>query len=61
MDVVRDRVIHLGVGELALFVSGITELLNVVKSQAEFPFSAFLQGAKTALTIIKASASELSR
>jgi hypothetical protein len=35
MDVVRNQVIHLLVGELALFPSGINEFRNVVKSQAE--------------------------
>jgi hypothetical protein len=32
---VRNQVVHLVVGEIALFLSGINEFLNVVKSQAE--------------------------
>jgi hypothetical protein len=32
---VRNQVIHLLVGEIALFPSGINEFRNVVKSQAE--------------------------
>jgi hypothetical protein len=35
MDVVWNQVIHLLVGEIALFPSGINEFRNAVKSQAE--------------------------
>jgi hypothetical protein len=35
MHVVRNQVIHLIVGEIALFFSDINEFLNIVKSQAE--------------------------
>src|SRR5207253_9107174 len=40
MDAVRNQLIHLVVGETAFFFSRIDECLNVVKSQAEFLFSA---------------------
>ena len=35
MHVVRNQVVHLIVGEIALFFSDINEFLNIVKSQAE--------------------------
>jgi hypothetical protein len=35
MDVMRNHVIHLVIGEIALFLSGINEFRDVVKSQAE--------------------------
>ena len=35
MDIVRNQVIHLVVGEIALFLSCINEFRNVAKSQAE--------------------------
>jgi hypothetical protein len=35
MDIIRNQVIHLVVGEIALFLSGINEFRDVAKSQAE--------------------------
>ena len=40
VDVVRNQVIHLVVGEIALFVSRMNEFRDVVESQAESFFSA---------------------
>jgi hypothetical protein len=45
MDVPRNQVILLVVGEMAFFFSVINEFHNVVKGQAEFLFNAALRGA----------------
>src|SRR5437879_437855 len=56
MDVGRNQDIHLVVGEIPLFLSGINESLNVVKCQAEsflrFGLNSLLWWLVVALTLV---------